>query len=403
MITDKGYDFFIGSKKRGGDLLTETKFRFLVQHNLLGFIVCFFIGLPVGIYHQEIELQLFMLALSLIYTTIIVVTKYSKNKRVIFSYWLISSNIAFGALFLIAKDSPILLIGWVFVVLLLVSYIYRARATFYIVLYYLILIFIKIKFPTEVELFHLDLSVFHVVEYDIPFNLMLSAVAFSIIINGMNKVNFTMITRIEKNIDEKEILLKEIHHRVKNNMQLIIALLGLQSSEEEDVRLKEALKISENRILSMAMVHEMLYDTEDIHTISVIDYSRKLINNLVSTYQMTDRVKIVAESEDFNLNIDNAVPIGLIVNEIVTNSLKYAFPDKRKGNIIFELSKNKENYCLKIADDGIGIVEGAPVRKNSLGMKLITRLTKQLRGEIKKGKSQNGVSYEITFKGVNHA
>ncbi len=197
---------------------------------------------------------------------------------------------------------------------------------------------------------------------------------------------------------EKEQLLKEIHHRVKNNMQIIASLLSLQSENSEDEKFNALLRESRNRINSMAIVHEMLYQSEDLSKIELKEYIVTLCSSVHQSYAKPDSfIEFVYELEkDVHFDIDKMIPIGLILNEAISNSLKHAFPQK-KGNVNIALHPAKEKYILSISDNGTGFRKDFDLERDShLGIQLIYMLTEQLGGKLDV-KMDNGVCYRIEF------
>lgn len=191
--------------------------------------------------------------------------------------------------------------------------------------------------------------------------------------------------RIKASLEEKEVLLKEIHHRVKNNMQIISSLLSLQSRHVKDGRELEILKESQNRVMSMAMIHEKLYRTHNLAQINFEEYIQSLISGLFSSYGINPGIiKTKLNLKEVLLDIDTAIPCGLILNELVTNSLKHAFPEGRKGEINIILSQEGENMLkMIVGDNGIGFPEDIDFQNtDSLGLKLVNTLVNQLKGEI---------------------
>ena len=208
--------------------------------------------------------------------------------------------------------------------------------------------------------------------------------------------------KIKASLKEKEVLLQEIHHRVKNNMQVVSSLLSLQSERIKDSQYTEMFKESQNRIRSMALVHEKLYQSENLAEINVNEYITSLVHRLFRSYEVrTDRVAVTIEVEDISLGINAAVPCGLIINELVSNSLKHAFPDKRKGGIKIKLCSVNGNVELTVADNGVGMPEDFDFRTtDSLGLDLVCTLAEyQLDGEITVDRSE-GTAFTITFKEV---
>lgn len=205
--------------------------------------------------------------------------------------------------------------------------------------------------------------------------------------------------RIQKQLREKEVLLKEVNHRVKNNMNVIASLINLQSKRvETKEQALDAFKVSRDRIRSMAIIHEKLYKSEELTHIDIKSYIDTMVKQLINTYGAFGQVDAEVHVKSIFLDINRAIPCGLIVNEVVTNSLKYAFPEERKGRIQIDLNKNNDVlFELVIQDDGVGLphsfVEGT---SESLGMQLVRVLTEQIDGELKVDGS-NGVCYQIRF------
>jgi len=205
--------------------------------------------------------------------------------------------------------------------------------------------------------------------------------------------------KIEASLKEKEILLREIHHRVKNNMQIVSSLLMLQSYNIEDKKYKDMFIESQTRIYSMALIHEKLFQSESIAQINFKEYIEGIISNIFESYCIKSNIKIDINVENIPINIDYAVPCGLIINELVTNSLKYAFPDERNGKIQISVKSNDNKMIhLSISDDGIGIPKDMDIRKTkSLGLHLVTALAEsQLHGKIILNR-ENGTQFQIGF------
>ncbi|MCX6290884.1 MAG: PAS domain-containing protein [Bacteroidetes bacterium] len=206
--------------------------------------------------------------------------------------------------------------------------------------------------------------------------------------------------KIKASLHDKDILLKEIHHRVKNNLQIIISLLNLQSGYIKDEQTLKAVKDGQNRVRSMALVHEKFYQADELTEINFREYVEKLNQFLFQSYgDKTDRVKLVIEADDVAFDMDTAMPCGLLINEIVSNSLKYAFPGDRTGEIKIELKKLPEQKIrMSISDDGAGLPENFDVEHaESLGMQLITALANQLDGELQVSR-EKGTKFSVFFK-----
>jgi len=205
--------------------------------------------------------------------------------------------------------------------------------------------------------------------------------------------------RIKSSLREKDVLLREIHHRVKNNMQIISSLLRLQSRLVKDSKMVEMFKESQNRIRSMALIHEKLYQTEDVSRINFAEYIRSLTVHLFHTYRVNPNiVKMNTEVEEVYLSINKAIPCGLVINELVSNALKHAFPDSQKGEIQIKLYSNKQNRTkLVVSDDGIGLPENLNIQEpETLGLQLVNDLVKQIEGTIKLDRTE-GTTFYISF------
>lgn len=209
--------------------------------------------------------------------------------------------------------------------------------------------------------------------------------------------------QIKRSLEEKETLLKEIHHRVKNNMQIVSSLLDHQAQYIKDKNVIDIFTESQNRILSMSLVHEKLYQSKDLAKIDFNNYINDLVANLFQSYSANSgKITLNISIENIQLDIDLAIPCGLLANELVTNSLKYAFPAGTKGEIKIAFRKKEENMLeFVISDDGIGLPKDLDFRKTeSLGLHLVTILAEnQLHGKINliRGK---GTEFQIKFRGI---
>lgn len=206
---------------------------------------------------------------------------------------------------------------------------------------------------------------------------------------------------IKESLAEKEVLLKEIHHRVKNNLQVICSLLSLQSRSVKDKALYEMFKESRNRIMSMALVHEELYRSRDFARIDFADYITQLVNNLLESYSIdASRVTSHLNLGPISLDIDKAIPCGLILNELVCNSLKHAFPHVEKGEIYVTLEKDEDNQIiLQVQDNGRGLPPDFDwKRSRSLGLELVNTLVEQIEGEVRYS-AEGRPTFRICFPG----
>ena len=205
--------------------------------------------------------------------------------------------------------------------------------------------------------------------------------------------------RVHESLKEKEILLREIHHRVKNNMQIISSLLNLQVAYIKDKETAEMFRDSQERIKAMALVHEKLYKSQDLANINFQEYIKDLVHDLSQSYRiMSGAISLTLDVEDVSLGVDTAIPLGLVINELVSNSLKHAFPGGR-GSIRIALDSTEEGIVLTVSDNGVGIPEYVDFRHTeSLGLNLVTILAEdQLGGEITLNR-KDGTEFRIKIK-----
>ncbi len=205
--------------------------------------------------------------------------------------------------------------------------------------------------------------------------------------------------QIQKDLKEKEILLKEIYHRVKNNLNVITSLLNLQANKiQTKEEALEAFKESRDRVFAMALIHEKLYMSEDFAQVDMKSYIKSMIQELAYIHKAGSYVKLDIQVKDVYLDINTAIPCGLILNELVTNIFKYAFPDKRKGILQILFNPNtRGKYELIVHDNGIGLPLNMDIEKvESLGLQLVQMLTKQIDGVLKTNRN-DGTRFQITF------
>ncbi len=205
---------------------------------------------------------------------------------------------------------------------------------------------------------------------------------------------------LEKQNHEKEFLLKEIHHRVKNNLGVVSSLLALQSAKIKNKKMIDVLDESRNRVYSMSMIHQRLYQGKNLSTIEMKDYLIDLFAHILSAYGAEDRVQLNFDMDKLEVDIDTAIPLGLIVNELFTNILKHAFPNQSLGAVKVSLYRNKSNgLVFKIADNGVGQTESGS-EQIGFGTQLIELLTIQLDGVIQKDVN-NGTSLTFEFNSAH--
>jgi two-component sensor histidine kinase/sensor domain CHASE-containing protein len=206
------------------------------------------------------------------------------------------------------------------------------------------------------------------------------------------------LKRSETQLHESTVLLKEIHHRIKNNLQLISSLLALQSVRIQDESIIQFLKDSQYRIQSIALVHEKLHNSTELSLVDLGEYTRSLVDQIKASIAISDAVTVSVEADCIVLDIDHAAPIGLILNELITNAFKYAFPDGKAGEIKVELrTTGDRQYTITVRDNGIGLPEGMDIHSTStLGLQLANGLTEQLDGTLQL-RRDSGTVIEMTF------
>jgi PAS domain S-box-containing protein len=205
--------------------------------------------------------------------------------------------------------------------------------------------------------------------------------------------------KLIETVREKEVLLKEVHHRVKNNLQVINSILNLQSSYVKDEETLQVILESQNRIRSMSYIHESLYQTKDFSSINFHDYITNLIQNLVHSYDINrNKTKLDLNVEKVELALDQAIPCGLILNELITNSLKYAYPEEEGGEIMISVKEIDGRIEIIVQDSGVGLPEGFKIEdSDSLGLSLVDTLVDQIDGELII-KTKGGTKFLITFE-----
>nr|MCU0444842.1 sensor histidine kinase [Microscillaceae bacterium] len=217
-------------------------------------------------------------------------------------------------------------------------------------------------------------------------------------LQALNNNLKTTNLQLDKRNAENELLLKEIHHRVKNNLEVVSSLLALQSAKIDDPEVQDAMLASQNRVQSMGILHQKLYQSEHLAFIEMKNYFQNLCDNILDSYNETERIAVNIDMKEVELDVDTAMPVGLIVNELLTNSLKYAFPDGKKGEIKLSLENiDSDIFNLKISDNGIGKSTNTPSKGTGFGTQLIDLLTRQIDGKLVQ-EVHNGTMISINFK-----
>jgi len=216
---------------------------------------------------------------------------------------------------------------------------------------------------------------------------------------GQNQVVQQLTVDKDRLIDEKDWLLKEVHHRVKNNLQIVMSLLNTQSAFLKNNAAIAAIRESQNRVQAIALIHQKLYSNSSVAYIDIAVYISELVNYLADSYETHDRgIRFEQQIEPVKMDVAQAIPVGLMLNEAITNAIKYAFPNKR-GYINISLGTlDDNNIMLTIADDGIGLPQGFDIKEtSSLGMEMMKALSKQLDGSFKM-ENNNGVVITLIFR-----
>jgi two-component sensor histidine kinase len=208
-----------------------------------------------------------------------------------------------------------------------------------------------------------------------------------------------LLAQLQAALHEKEVLLREVHHRVKNNLQVISSLLSLQGDATTDPQVRAAFEDSQNRIRVMALIHESLYQSDNLVQIDAVDYLQRLSHQLFEAYGTHDnRLTLCFQLDPVRLQIHQAIPCGLILNELLCNALKHAFPDDQAGEVRITLLQEADGTCvLAVRDTGVGFPDGLDFRRTeSLGLQLVCILTEQLGGSIALERGL-GTSFTLTF------
>ena len=222
---------------------------------------------------------------------------------------------------------------------------------------------------------------------------------FLVFLYRIYQINRKKNTLLEKQNKEKEFLLKEIHHRVKNNLEIVSSLLALQSAQLTDSSAVEAMQESQNRVQSMSIIHQKLYQGTNLSTIEMKTYLCNLGSHVLDSFGMEEQVKISYDMENMELDVDTAIPLGLIVNELLTNTMKYAFPNNRKGEVKLALTQPSEKKLqLDVSDNGVGQQVNGEIKGTGFGMQLVDLLCRQLQGKMKQtGEHGTAIRFDFTM------
>lgn len=210
---------------------------------------------------------------------------------------------------------------------------------------------------------------------------------------------------VQRSLEEKETLLREIHHRVKNNLQIISSLLNIQAEKINDKNILSSIQEGQSRVQAMSLIHQNLYQSENLNNVEIENYLKQLVEYLSNMFTGKDRsISVNVEAKNIQFDVDTAIPLGLIVNELVSNAYKYAFEKNSGGQITIEIRPvDSNNYQLRVADNGVGLPQGYnPEKSDSLGLKLVKLLSKQLKGSFS-FESLQGACFLVQFKNLRPA
>ena len=222
---------------------------------------------------------------------------------------------------------------------------------------------------------------------------------FALLFRKISKQNVI----ISNSLKEKNILLKEIHHRVKNNLQVVSSLLGLQGRYSNDPSIELAIRESKDRVRSMSLIHQKLYQQDSINTVNVNDYFKDLFNSLFDSYNIhPDKLKLKLNIDDIKLDVDSIIPIGLIVNELVSNALKHAFPDDREGEVAISFEEVDDQLRLTVQDNGVGMLKDFEETNGSFGYQLIKSFKSKLDADLEVN-SVDGTKVSMIIRNYNKA
>ncbi len=243
-------------------------------------------------------------------------------------------------------------------------------------------------------------------KYLIIFAILVVIIAVVIYVSYINrqKINKILVQQndvIKASLDEKELLLKEIHHRVKNNLQIISSLLNIQSRNTEDEQASQAIKESQSRVKSMALIHQSLYRKDNATSVRVKDYLEQLSRTISESFAISDRILLKLDIDDIELDVDTIIPMGLIINELITNSVKHAFEEQDNGKISISLNEDGDSLKLVVTDDGSNESTGTS-GSDSFGLKLVETLSKKLEAEMQV-KRDEGTSVSLTIRNYKAA
>lgn len=398
------YRYLLKDKYDELDFISQSKFKFLIDNSIIFLLFFLFIAFPLTILNGDPLLVKLILLFLLIFSIETVVIKWSKKLSISASVYIINLMLFLSIILLLMEKGVLLLGPWIFGHLFLAVFYFKRTGAIILITYSAIILFlgsylthIEFDFPIK------SINLFNNFQLDYAFLLVLSLIMTAISLIYISKIRVRNEEIIQQAVKEKDSMLKEIHHRVKNNMQIIVSLMNLQQDNFKDEDSKKTFRYAQNRIATMAMIHEILYDSDDLSKIDYKDYVDLLLEKLISPLKEgNNNVEFVVNIQNISFNLDTAIPLGLIINELATNAMKYAFNKKEKGKVGVKIIQKEDNrYTLFFNDNGIGIP--TPINfsdTSTLGLLLVKKLTKQLKGSMEVS-VENGTHFKIDFQELN--
>lgn len=380
-----------------------VKYKIVINICALGLILILIYGLPLSLINGNITHTIFLSIYS-ITTFVVLMLIIKKGWLKLPSFLLITiSGICIAAQLFTLQDSLFSFGIWFLLIILLSIFFFEKIGGIISIVFVSVVMYTKAYLDETGYLPNDKLpKMFTNVDYDTVLQLL-------ILFTSVGFIVFFIFSQLKKShekmaiaIKDKEVLLKEVHHRVKNNLQVIISLLSLQSNIEDDEKFKDTFNKCQNRINSMSIIHELLYQSDNVSSINLKEYIQELAYSIAPSIEKANqKINLNLAIESLTINIDTAIPLGLLINEIITNSFKHGFPNIN-GEIQIKLMKqNNHTFVLEIGDNGVGKGDGAN-NKKTLGLNLIKNLTKQIDGTLSIDKSKKGMNYIIHFNEIKN-
>ena len=372
-------------------LVEEGKFNMLWNVSL-ALVPIFLFLLGIHIYFQDNSWVTSLSAVSLAGTNLIVLRVTRKYKFVGAWSVILSIVICQASIFIVNDSHLVSDTMWCILVSFFTFFLFGVWIGTFVLLFNLMGLIVFLLNGSTHDVLNKGISI-EEVDVRMVVNVLYVALALAFIIYKMIQNNKAIIDRHEEQRAQNEVLLKEIHHRVKNNLQIISSLLKLQSMDSENEVVDEHFNEAINRIRSMALIHEKMYTNDDLSQIDIQSYVTALVQDITDTIQSKSEVQLNVSSEVKNIDIKSIVPISLIFNELITNSIKHGFKNQELGKIDLEIRHQNNTILLDYSDNGEW---QEPVGEGTFGIELIRTLAQQLDGECKR-EIDNGTHYSFEF------